>query len=143
LEIYHREDQLYKDALKFYQAERCATYDGTSRGLRQECSDRNIIIHTSTLSRTLIRVSSGWNSCLYMPCGDLLHAVSSQLQYKIAFLLVVLAFTSYAFNLFKCTKKKSSELFQRKRLACTEKEYIRRIMAEYQDMGGSSVIQTK
>ncbi len=122
LDIYHLSHQEYRDAVKLYAEEGCAHYKGSSRARLQECSELNTIIMTSITTRTLIRVTQSWNSCIYLSCTDLVNAICTQLQYKIALVLVLLAVISYSMKIFRCTKKKSKDYIQRKQYEITHKQ---------------------
>lgn len=119
LDIYYSSQQEYRDAVKLYAEEDCAIYRGSSRARLQECSELNTLIKTSIIARTLIRVTQSWNSCIYMSCTDLVDAVCTQLQYKIAVFLVLLAIISYSMKIFRCTKKKSKDYLHKKQYELT------------------------
>ncbi len=114
VDTYYTTLQEYRNAVKLYAEEDCATYRGSSRARLQECSELNIIIRSSVYARTLIRVTQGWNSCIYLSCSDLLIAVSNHLQYKIALVLISLAIISYSMKIFRCTKKRSKDYLIKK-----------------------------
>jgi hypothetical protein len=114
IDTYYTTVQEYRNAVKLYADEDCATYRGSSRARLQECSELNTIIRSSVYARTLIRVTQGWNSCIYLSCSDLLTAVSNHLQYKIALVLISMAIISYSMKIFRCTKKRSKDYLIKK-----------------------------
>lgn len=114
IDTYYTTVQEYRNAVKLYADEDCATYRGSSRARLQECSELNTIIRSSVYARTLIRVTQGWNSCIYLSCSDLLTAVSTHLQYKIALVLISMAIISYSMKIFRCTKKRSKDYLIKK-----------------------------
>lgn len=118
-EMYQSAKQAHLDARRIYLEEDCARYSGASRARLAECSEMAVLINTWPLVRALTRLTQSWHSCLFMSCGDLIVAVSQQLQYKIVLVLLALALTSYVARLFQCTKKKSQKLVSAKRLAAT------------------------
>ncbi len=122
LDIYYSSQQEYLDALKLYTDENCTMYRGSSRARLQECSELNTIIKTSIIMRTLIRVTQSWNSCIYLSCTDLVNAICSHLQYKIALVLILLAIISYSMKVFRCTKKKSKDYLYWKQYEVTQKQ---------------------
>jgi len=121
-DAYAQKTEEYARALKLYDEEACAYYKGSSQARLKECSELNIIINSWPLSRAVSHVVKGWNTCLYMPCQELVRNIADQLQYKIAFILIALALSSYLFNFFSCTKKKSKEFYDKYRLKQTMKD---------------------
>lgn len=128
LDIYYTNQQEYRDAVKLYAEEDCLHYRGSSRARLQECSELNTIIKTSIVVRTLIRATQSWNSCIYLSCTDLVTAIGTQLQYKIALVLVLMAIISYSMKIFRCTKKKSKDYLYRKQHEITQKQFKQQTM---------------
>lgn len=105
-EVYPQKTEEYTRAKSLYIEEQCAFYKGSSQARLRECSELNIVINSWPLVRAVTHVVRGWNTCLYMPCNELVRNIADQLQYKIAFILIALALSSYLFNFFSCIKKK-------------------------------------
>ena len=124
MDTYYATQQEYRNAKKLYSEEDCSIYRGSSRARLHECSELNTIIQTSVIMRTLIKVTQGWNSCIYLSCTDLLTIIGNQLQYKIALVLVTLAIISYSMKLFRCTKKKSKDYIHKKNYQITQKAFM-------------------
>lgn len=119
VEAYHQTRQEHVDAVRLYVSEQCATYRGASRPRIQECSELASVIAASPFVRAVLRVTRGWNSCLYMSCGELAVAVGQHLQYKIVMLLLALALMSQAMRLFACTKRRGQKYISARRLKDT------------------------
>lgn len=119
VEAYHQTRQEHVDAVRLYVSEQCADYKGASRPRIQECSELAAVIAASPFVRALLRVTRGWNSCLYMSCGDLATAVGAHLQYKIVMLLLGLALVSQAARLLGWTRKRGQKYISARRLKDT------------------------
>ncbi len=131
LDTYQRAQQEYRDALRIYHVEACATYNGPMDAKAQACSALSIVIQAWPLSRALIQVTRDWRIGL----ASALVAVTEQLQYKVALALLALALCSYAWKLFRCGKEKSVKAWHKKRYEETEKEMMARMAQKMQLIG--------
>jgi len=118
-DIYAQKGEEYQRAYILYSAE--CPYNGASPARLKECSDLNIILNSWPAARAASQLVKGWNSCLYMPCNELVTHISNGLPYKIAFALITLGIASYMLNFFNCAKKKSKECLDKYRLKETNK----------------------
>lgn len=114
-DVYAVKSEEFTRANLLYVDEQCASYKGSSQARIKECSELNIIINSWPFVRAISYVVKGYNSCLYLPCGEIVRNIADQLQYKIAFILIALALFSYSFNLIGCTKKKGKDLVDKYR----------------------------
>ena len=126
-DAYAHKTEEFERSTRLYEEEGCAYYKGSSQARIKECSELNIIINSWPLARAISHVVKGWNTCLYLPCQELVRNIADQLQYKIAFILIALALSSYLFNFFSCTKKKSKEFYDKYRLKQTMKDNLEAI----------------
>lgn len=118
-DLYAEKGEEFTRATKLYVEEQCEFYRGSSQARIKECSELNIILNSWPIVRALSAVVKTWNTCLYMPCNELMRNVAEHLQYKIAFIVIALAIASYLFNFFSCTKKKSKEWIDKYRFKKT------------------------
>lgn len=118
-EIRAQKMEEYERAATLY-SEECP-YTRSSPARLKECSDLNIILNSWPMMRALSLLVKGWNSCLYMPCNEMVRHITNDLSYKIAFILIALGITSYVFNFFNCFKKKSKEWTDKYRYKETNK----------------------
>lgn len=118
-DLYAQKGEEYERAYSLYSAE--CPYSGASAARLRECSDLNIIINSWPMVRAVSQLVKGWNSCLYMPCNDLVTHIANGLPYKIAFALITLGVVSYVLNFFNCVKKKSKDYVDKYRLKETNK----------------------
>jgi len=123
-DAYAQKTEEFERSTRLYEEEQCAYYKGSSQARIKECSELNIIINSWPVARAVSHVVKGWNTCLYLPCNELVRNIADQLQYKIAFILIALALSSYLFNFFSCTKKKSKEFYDKYRLKQTMKDNL-------------------
>lgn len=118
-DLYAHKGEEYQRAYTLYTAE--CPYNGASAARLKECSDLNIILNSWPAMRAVSQLVKGWNSCLYMPCDELITHIANGLPYKIAFALITLGLASYCLNFFNCAKKKSKEYLDKHRLKETNK----------------------
>lgn len=124
-DLYKQKEQERLSAWSFHVEESCADYRGPSQLRRDECARNNIILNTWPLTRAVTHLVRSWNSCLYMPCGDLVRQIATHLEYKIAFILFSLGVASYVANFFACFKRKSIEYSDKLRYKKTQQEQLR------------------
>lgn len=118
-DLYAQKGEEYQRASSLYRQE--CPYNGASPARLKECSDLNIILHSWPLMRAASLLVKGWNTCLYMPCEELVTNIANGLPYKIAFALITLGIASYLLTFFNCAKKKSKECLDKHRLKETNK----------------------
>lgn len=124
-DLYKQKEQERLSAQSFHIEENCDFYRGPSQLRRDECARNNIVLNTWPLTRALTQLVRSWNTCLYMPCGDLARNIASHLEYKIAFILFSLGLVSYIANFFTCFKRKSVEYGDKIRFKKTQQEQMR------------------
>ncbi len=125
-DLYAMKQEEYVRSGALYVEEQCASYKGSSQARIRECSDLSIIINSWPIARAISVLVRGWNTCLYMPCNELVRNIADQLQYKIAFIIIALAISSYLFNFFSCIKTKSSEFKEKYRIKQAYKDILSR-----------------
>lgn len=133
MDVYHQSVQERIDAATLYEQEQCNMGNIRGRARIQDCSEWNITLQTTPFVRTLIKVSRGWNSCVYMPCSDLFIVICSNIQYKIAFLLIAMALISYSVKLFRCGKKKSQDYIFKRKLEKVNKLHLMELQKSITD----------
>lgn len=110
-DVYGQKEREFIKAHDDYVDEECETYKGSSQVRIKKCSEDHIIINSWPIARAISYVTKSWNTCLYLPCNELARNIVDHLQYKIAFILLALAISSYMFNFFGCFKRKSREFY--------------------------------
>jgi hypothetical protein len=130
-DVYGQKEREFIRATEDYTDEDCAVYRGTSQVRIKKCSEDHIIMNSWPMARAISHVIKGWNTCLYMPCNELAKNIAEQLQYKIAFILLALALSSYLFNFFGCAKRKSKQFYEEFRYRETMKDLERQKQQQY------------
>jgi hypothetical protein len=74
------------------------------------CNHLRIIVNSSPFIRALSKVVHGWNSCLTMPCSQLVQSILSQTELKILFVFIAIAIIHHIYRICSYTKKKTFKL---------------------------------
>ena len=118
-DAYAQKTEELSRSINLYTEEQCVSYKGSSQARIKECSELNIIINSWPIIRAASHVVKSWHSCIIQPCNELARNIADHLQYKIGFLLIMLAIASYIYNIIGCTKKKSKDWYEKLRLKQT------------------------
>lgn len=74
------------------------------------CNQLKVVVDTSPFIRALSKVIYSWNSCVTMPCSDLLNKMSSNLEFKLLAICVAIVIIHYTYRFIGFTKTKSNKL---------------------------------
>lgn len=96
--------------IKEYTQLQCAFIQTTNVLLIGECDRLNAAMRVTPIIAATTAVINGWNTCLTMPCTQLMYTISSHYEYKLLFLLVSFGFAYYASKFFTTTRDKTIEL---------------------------------
>lgn len=74
------------------------------------CNQLKIVINASPFTRALSKVISSWNSCITMPCSELLTRMSTHLELKLLAACVIIVILHYMYRVYGYTKTGGSKL---------------------------------
>lgn len=97
----------YEQAIKEYSLHQCGLMKTTNIQFITECERLSVVMRISPLMAAVTSVINGWNSCLTMPCTQLVHTIANHFEYKLLFMLVSFGFLYYSFKFFTTTRDKT------------------------------------
>lgn len=120
--------QYEKAALEYVQHQ-CGHMKTTNVQFIAECERLSVVMRVSPLVAAITSVINSWNSCLTMPCTQLLHTISNHYEYKFLFILVSIGFFYYVWKFFTATRNKAVDWQDMLRADLTRK-YKKQVMEE-------------
>ena len=90
----------HEQAVNDYKVHQCGYMKTTNIPFINECERLSIVMRISPLMAAITSVINGWNSCITMPCTQVVHMVLNHYEYKLLFSLISFGFLYYAYKFF-------------------------------------------
>jgi hypothetical protein len=74
------------------------------------CNQLKIVINASPFTRALSKVIHSWNSCITMPCSEVLSRMATHLELKLLAACVIIVVLHYMYRFYGYTKVKGNKL---------------------------------
>ena len=109
-----------------YAHHRCIDMQTTNVQFIAECERLSVVMRVTPFVAAVTSVVNDWNTCITMPCTQLIRTVANHYEYKFLFILVSIGLFYYAFKLFSGAREKAID-FQDMIRAGVTREYKKQL----------------
>lgn len=121
----------YEKACQEYAHHKCVQMQTTNVQFITECERLSVVMRVSPFSAAITSVVNEWNTCITMPCTQLVRTIATHSEYKILFILVSIGVFYYAAKFFSFTREKAVDFQDMLRVRETRK-YMKQMASQQQ-----------